>query len=291
MSQSGILGAAGGGAGVVDTLTGNTGGPVGPTGGGTINVVGTGGVTVTGNAGTNTLTITAGVSTLTFDTDGTPAVSAAGIIHTVGDGVNISTNGVGSTVTFSLANSPVIGGSLTVGTTLTVDGLGLGVVQSSAGGLFSSSAGTNGEVLIGGNGVAPVWANITGGPGITITNASGAITIANNNGGFVWNAVGGATQNLVAQNGYIANNGGGVAFLLPAAATPGTTIKITTISAGGFTVTQNAGQVIHLGAASTTVGVTGFLASTSNFDSIELVCTITNTTWTVVNSVGNFNLL
>jgi hypothetical protein len=292
MSQSGILGASGGGGGgAVNTLTGNTGGPVGPTGGGTINIIGAGGVAVAGNAGTNTLTITAGVSNLTFDTDGTPATSVGGVISTVGDGVNIDTNGAGSTVTISLANSPVISGSLTVGTTLTVSGLGLGVVQTDATGLFSSSAGNNGQVLIGGNGVAPAWANISPGTGIAITNTSGGITIDTTGGGFTWHTVGAATQNLSAANGYIANNAGGVAFLLPAAATPGATIKITTINAGGFTVTQNAGQTIHLGVDATTTGVTGFLQSTANYDSIELVCTVTNTTWTVVNSVGNFNLL
>lgn len=49
---------SGGGIGptVVETLTGNTGGPVGPTGN-NINVVGTGLITVTGNPGTSTLTI------------------------------------------------------------------------------------------------------------------------------------------------------------------------------------------------------------------------------------------
>jgi len=41
---------------VVETLTGNTGGPVGPTGN-NINVLGSGLLTVTGNPGTSTLTI------------------------------------------------------------------------------------------------------------------------------------------------------------------------------------------------------------------------------------------
>jgi hypothetical protein len=290
MSQAGTFSAGGGGGGTLLSLTGNTGGAVGPTIGGTINVVGAGGVTVAGNAVTNTLTITAGASNLTFNTDGLPATSVAGVIHIDGDGVNISTDGAGSTVTVSLANSPTIAGSLSVGTTLTVGSLMLGVVQSSAGGLLSSSAGTNGQVLIGGNGVAPVWNNITGGAGITVTSASGSITLSSTGGSFAWSTITGATQNLVANSGYVANNAGGVAFLLPGAAALGTTFKITTINAGGFTVTQNAGQIIHLGAAATTAGVTGFLQSTANYDSIELVCTITNTTWTVLNSVGNFNL-
>jgi hypothetical protein len=291
MSQAGTFQIGGGGGGTIVSLTGNTGGAVGPNGGGTIFVVGSGGVAVAGNAGTNTLTITAGASNLTFDTDGTPATSAAGVIHTIGDGVNISTNGAGSTVTISLANSPVISGSLTVGTTLTVSGLGLGVVQSSSAGLFSSSAGTNGQVLIGGNGVAPVWATLTGGSGITITNASGFIGITTSGGGLAWSTITSGTQNMAANNGYIANNAAGVVFTLPAVASIGATMKVTTINAGGFTIDQNAGQVIHLGTASTTVGVAGFLQSTANYDSIEIICTVANTTWTVVNAVGNFNLM
>lgn len=57
MSQAGPL-SAGAFPGVITFLEGNTGGPVGPDGGGIINVIGAGTITVTGNAGTNTLTIT-----------------------------------------------------------------------------------------------------------------------------------------------------------------------------------------------------------------------------------------
>lgn len=47
----------GGGSGSVDTLTGNSGGAVGPDISNNINIVGTGAITVSGNALTNTLTI------------------------------------------------------------------------------------------------------------------------------------------------------------------------------------------------------------------------------------------
>lgn len=58
MSQAGIINISGGGGGgsPVETLTGNTGGAVSPTAN-NINVVGTGAVSVTGNPGTSTLTI------------------------------------------------------------------------------------------------------------------------------------------------------------------------------------------------------------------------------------------
>lgn len=57
MSQAGPL-SAGAFPGVITFLEGNTGGEIGPNGSGVINVIGAGTISVTGNAGTNTLTIT-----------------------------------------------------------------------------------------------------------------------------------------------------------------------------------------------------------------------------------------
>ena len=79
MSQAGIINVAGGGGGgsPVNTLTGNTGGAVPPTAN-NINILGTGAVTVTGNPGTSTLTISLIDSILTgtaTTTDGTTYVS------------------------------------------------------------------------------------------------------------------------------------------------------------------------------------------------------------------------
>lgn len=56
MSQAGPLN-ANAFPGVIQFLQGNTGGPVGPSGAAIINVIGAGTISVTGNAGTNTLTI------------------------------------------------------------------------------------------------------------------------------------------------------------------------------------------------------------------------------------------
>jgi hypothetical protein len=56
MSQAGIINVSGSGGGVVETLTGNSGGAVGPTGN-NINVVGIGAVDIVGDPGTSTLTV------------------------------------------------------------------------------------------------------------------------------------------------------------------------------------------------------------------------------------------
>jgi hypothetical protein len=64
MSQQGLLKEGSSGAPNIETITGNSGGPVGPDGAFNINVVGSAPIDVTGNPGTNTLTI---------DTDGSVA--------------------------------------------------------------------------------------------------------------------------------------------------------------------------------------------------------------------------
>lgn len=78
-----------GGSSTVDTLTGNTGGPVPPTAG-NINVIGAGMVSVAGNPGTSTLTITVaggGISWSVITADQTAAVNngyfcnKAGTLH------------------------------------------------------------------------------------------------------------------------------------------------------------------------------------------------------------------
>lgn len=102
MSQSGILN-----RGTippftaVETLTGNSGGPVGPDGANNINVVGTGVITVVGNPGTNTLTITPSgdiaSSFITNPATGT-ATPAAGVLTFAGAG-GVTVTAGGSTVT------------------------------------------------------------------------------------------------------------------------------------------------------------------------------------------------
>ncbi len=135
------------------------------------------------------------------------AVPAANVMGMAGSS-NIATSGAGDTITFDLVNSPSVSGSITAGTGLTattgniaasagnisasgtitagttlIGGTGLrvnsftaGVIQSNGSGVFSSSNGTNGQVLIGG-GAAPAWATLTAGTNVTITNAANSITI------------------------------------------------------------------------------------------------------------------
>lgn len=102
------------GTGLVSSLTGNSGGAVFPTAG-NINTVGSGVITVVGNPGTSTLTITpSGAIASSFPTDSGTAVPSAGALTIHGTG-GITTSGAGSTVT-------ITGTSGTVTTLHTDDG-------------------------------------------------------------------------------------------------------------------------------------------------------------------------
>jgi len=85
---------------VVESLTGNTGGAVDPDVANNINVVGDGTtVTVAGNPGTNTLTISViGGDANSFPTDSGTAVPIAGVLHIEG-GKGIFVSGASNVVT------------------------------------------------------------------------------------------------------------------------------------------------------------------------------------------------
>lgn len=105
-----------------------------------------------------------------------------------------------------------------------------------------------------------------------------------------WNSVL-INTNMVVNNGYIPTTVGLITFTLPAVANVGSTLRIAGFGAGGWKIAQNAAQQIHLGAASTTVGVPGSLASTNRYDCIELLCILANTEWVTLSVVGNITVV
>ena len=149
---------------------------------------------------------------------------------------------------------------------------------------------TNGEILIGSTGADPVGATITAGSGISVTNGAGTITIANTGpAAFTWSTVTSSTQAITANNGYVSNDGATlVTFTLPAALSTnlGDTFIIVGLGSGLWKLAQNASQSIQFGNVSTTAGVTGYLASSNQFDNVKIVSTGTDT-WAVLEAVGN----
>jgi hypothetical protein len=89
--------------GELNTLTGDTGGVIGPDGDNNINTLsGFAPLSVDGNAGTFTLTINSdGTIATTYTTDSGSAVASAGVLNIVG-GDDITVTGTGNTVTIDL---------------------------------------------------------------------------------------------------------------------------------------------------------------------------------------------
>jgi len=138
---------------------------------------------------------------------------------------------------------------------------------------------TNGQVWIGSTGNPAVAANLTAGPGISIANAAGGITISGTGSGTGFTHVTGTSQTMVADAGYVPDNVALCTLTLPTTAAFGTAITIVGLGAGGWKIAQNASQLIHVGSSVTTTGVGGSLASTNRYDSIDLLCVVANTTW------------
>jgi hypothetical protein len=192
----------------VETLTGNDGIVVPADLSGNINVVGTGNIFVTGNAGTHTETIAlvgttnhavqvgnaaGSISSIPVGTTGQvltgvtgsdpvfAAISTLGVVTTLHtqDGNNVTpTAGV---INISGGNNLTTTG--TVGpNTVTVSLTGITQHSLQVGGaaeaLTQLGVATDGQLPIGSTGADPVLATLTAGTGISITNGAGSITIA-----------------------------------------------------------------------------------------------------------------
>jgi hypothetical protein len=154
-----------------------------------------------------------------------------------------------------------------------------------------TSIATNGQLIIGSTAGAPAAATLTAGTGIAITNGSNSITIAATGGALSWTDVTGTTQAMAVNSGYTADNAGLVTLTLPSTAAYGSMIRVVGKGAGLWAIAQNSGQTIHFGADNTTTGTGGSLSATLQYDCVELLCSIANTDFTVMSSVGNITVV
>jgi hypothetical protein len=154
---------------------------------------------------------------------------------------------------------------------------------------------TNGQLLIGSTGADPVPASLMAGTNISITNAPGSILISSSGLPSIgWNAVSTPTP-MVAGQGYVTESAGTVTLTLPTSAPFGTTIGIQGLGSGGtggWTIAQNAGQQIHIGASVSSLGVAGSVSSTNTFNSLTLLCVVANTTFACLGGAqGNLTVV
>lgn len=280
------------------TITGDSGGPVGADGANNINLVTGAGLTIAGNAGTNTLTATLDASVPTsFVEDAGSATPSANVLKIVGAG-GVTTSGAGNTVTITAGvtvpttftenagTATPAGNNLNIlgGTLCSTSGAGSTVTINVSGTVASTYTADSGTATPSANNL-----NVFGGGG-TSTSASGStITITSTGAGFSWNTitvVGPTTMSI--NNGYISNSASTVQLLLPATAVVGSALFIVGKGTGGWQINQAAGQQILAESSSTSVGVLGTVNSSNQRDTMLLLCTTANTTWTAISGFGNW---
>jgi hypothetical protein len=126
---------------------------------------------------------------------GTIALANTGVTSIAGTANQISASASTGAVTLSVPSAFIAPGTVQVTTSLTVDTLTPNAaLYATTGGLITSTAAlTNGQILVGSTGGAPVATTITAGTGISVTNAGGSITIATTSGSHVTSFSAGTT--------------------------------------------------------------------------------------------------
>ena len=150
-----------------------------------------------------------------------------------------------------------------------------------SGGLGTSTAPTAGQIPIGTSGGVYTPAAISSGAGILVANSSGAITISATGGGIGWTAAPSTPVTAVINTGYYVTDASQVTFSLPTTAAAGSVVKIVGNGAGGWILQPGAGQTIKVLSASASTSIT----SAEQYDCIEVLCTVANTTWVTMSMV------
>jgi len=154
------------------------------------------------------------------------------------------------------------------GTNASLTAVNGGVVYSTASAMAISAAGTSGQFLQSAGAASPQWASITQAE--------------------VWSEATGATTATV-NSGYICNNASTrVVVTLPSTAALGSKVRVCGKGAAGWQVTAPASTTIQFGSSVTATA--GNVQSTNTFDTLELICTVANTGWTVLSAVGNITI-
>ena len=90
-----------------------------------------------------------------------------------------------------------------------------------------------------------------------------------------------ASQAMASNTIYIANDVSSlVTFTLPTTSAVGDRLSVVGQSSGGWQINQATGQQIQISPSHTTLGGGGSLASTNQYDSLNLICIVANTIWT-----------
>jgi hypothetical protein len=209
---------------------------------------------------------TFGASGIAITQNGSGLMGVSNCLFTGSDGSGYVADGSG---TFAYANLTFFGSASNLSPTL------------------NGGAGGDAAVLKNRN-LGAIYDNSVSGLGATTVQA--AIDELAQEDGVTWNIDNTGTISASVNNGYICNAAGQTVITLPSTAGVGALIEVVGNGVGGWKIAQNAGQSIRLGVYSSTVGALGYLASTDQYDSVKLLCTVADTEFRVLYQVGNTSL-
>ena len=243
------------------------------------------------SSSTNTVAglTTANDGVLVTNNTGVPSILAGP--GTTGQVLQANTAAAPSFSTASYPSTTTVSQILYSSATNTVSGLATAnkaVLTTGATGIpVLTALATDGQLIIGSTAGVPAAATLTAGAGVSITNGSNSITIAAT-GLEPWVDQTTTPVTMAVNTSYSANNAGLVTLNVPAVAAFGSMFEVAGQGAGGWLVQANTGQTIKLGSSATSVA--GSLASTNANDCVKFVCTVANTTFVVISSIGNITV-
>jgi hypothetical protein len=301
--------ASGGGIG---TLAGDSGTATGAT------VTIAGGTNITTTAGTATLTVNldaalTGLTSVTgangyeirtgttaadtlllraYDVDGTAYVTFATLTANDTPTMDLATGvTIGSAYIYRASGTDVaVADGGTGASTLTQNGVLYGNATSAVG--ITAEGGT-GTILVGTTSAAPSWL-ATGAEGKVLTSHNGsALTWETPGAGTTWLTKADATANATATVNYSytinhATPANLLTITLPATAAVGDRVEIVGNTAGMWSLVAATGDTIKVIGATTSAG--GSVSATVQYDCIEVVCTVADTTWVACKSMGNLTI-
>jgi hypothetical protein len=208
-----------------------------------------------------------GATAVTFPESGTLATTAtaSGIVNA----------GTANQLAYYAADGDVISG---------IGPLPDAVITANAAGLPTYVQLVDGQLVIGSSTGAPIAATLTAGTGISITNGHNTITIASTDEGPNWSGISGTTQAAVAGAGYVIQNASQTTVTLPATSALGDMVTVQGLGAAGWILAANSGQTIQFGSSATSTA--GNLTSANQWDCVQVVCVVANTTWSVTYALS-----
>lgn len=141
--------------------------------------------------------------------------------------------------------------------------------------------------------IGDIYFDSTGNAGYTCTTTGNSSTAvwtpdASSASSLSWVNTTGATQTMAVNTGYISNNASGsTAYTLPTTIAVGQRVSISGGISTSWNIIQGTSQLIHFGSVTTTTGAGGSISSTNEYDQIDLICIVANTTFAVRSCLGN----